>query len=209
MSVVPGLFYGAILWWGGQGLKNFHQSPQYYQPRKLYPKFRRFWIFCICLSLFFTITSNPSRTLYFLIPDSVQPWVYVPLTEQWQRVPQMRSLLAKIPPDASVSATTYLIPHLSGRRAVIRLTGLEFRNDAGEIATVDYIVADLWQLQRYQTAFDEDRDALRAIVELIDRVTDNQEYGIIGFDNGVILLKKGVKFDSIASAAWQKYRQAI
>ncbi|AFZ37611.1 Protein of unknown function DUF2079, membrane [Stanieria cyanosphaera PCC 7437] len=209
MSVTPGLFYGAILWWGGERFGNFQQPIQTYQPRKLLPQFRRFWIICIVLSLFFTITSNPSRTLSFLIPDSIQPWVYVSLPEQWHRVPQIRSILKQIPPDASVSATTYLIPHLSGRRAIIRLTGLEFRNDAGNVETVDYIIADLWQLQRYQIAFDEDRVALQTITELIERVTNNQEYGIIDFNQGVILLQKGANSNPDKSAAWQNYRERL
>jgi uncharacterized membrane protein len=209
MSVTPGLFYGAILWWGGERFGNFQQPIKTYQPRKLSPQFQRFWIICIVLSLLFTITSNPSRTLSFLIPDSIQPWVYVSLPEQWQRVPQIRSLLKQIPPDASVSATTYLIPHLSGRRAITRLTGLEFRNDAGNVETVDYIIADLWQLQRYQIAFDEDRVALQTITELIEWVTNNQEYGIIDFNQGVILLQKGVNSNPDKSVAWQNYRQEI
>jgi uncharacterized membrane protein len=209
MSVTPGLFYGAILWWGGERFGNFQQPIKTYQPRKLSPQFQRFWIICIVLSLLFTITSNPSRTLSFLIPDSIQPWVYVSLPEQWQRVPQIRLILKQIPPDASVSATTYLIPHLSGRRAIIRLTGLEFRNDAGNVETVDYIIADLWQLQRYQIAFDEDRVALQTITELIERVTNNQEYGIIDFNQGVILLQKGVNSNPDKSIAWQNYRQEI
>ncbi|GAB4233248.1 MAG: hypothetical protein Kow0049_16570 [Stanieria sp.] len=209
MSVTPGLFYGAILWWGGERFGNFQQPIKTYQPRKLSPQFQRFWIICMVLSLLFTITSNPSRTLSFLIPDSIQPWVYVSLPEQWQRVPQIRSLLKQIPPDASVSATTYLIPHLSGRRAIIRLTGLEFRNDAGNVETVDYIIADLWQLQRYQIAFNEDRVALQTITELIKRVTNNQEYGIIDFNQGVILLQKGVNSNPDKSVAWQNYRQEI
>ena len=209
MSVVPGLFYGAILWWAGQGFGNFGKEIKDCQPRKLYPKFRRFWIFCICLSLFFTITSNPNRTLYFLIPDSIQPWIYVSLPEQWGRVPQIRSLLAKIPADASVSATTYLIPHLSGRREVIRLPGLEIRNDAGEVVKVDYMIADFGQLQKYQVAFKGDRQWLKDITVLIDSVTSNKEYGIVNFSNGVILLQKGISSTPEAMTAWQAFRQTI
>ena len=126
MSVTPGLFYGSILWWRGQGFGNFNKSLARCQPRKLRPKFRRFWIFCICLSTFFTITSNPSDTLYFLIPTSIKPWVYVSAPEQWQHSAKIRSLLAKIPDDASVSATTFIIPHLSSRREAIRLPGTTF-----------------------------------------------------------------------------------
>lgn len=111
--------------------------------------------------------------------------------------------------SASVSATTYLIPHLSGRRTIIRLTGLEFRNDAGNVETVDYIIADLWQLQRYQIAFDEDRVALQTITELIEQVTNNQEYGIIDFNQGVILLQKGANSNPDKSAAWQNYRERL
>ena len=209
MSITPGLFYGAILWWAGQGFRNFNRPLKDCQPRKLKPKFRNFWVFCICLSLIFTITSNPSRTLYFLIPDSIQPRVYVSLPEQWQRVPQIRSLLNKIPNDASVSATTYLIPHLSGRREVIRLSALEFKSDRDRIESVDYLIADLWRLQRYQTAFKFDRRHLAAIVELIDTVTSQSRYGITDFNNGIILLQKGVDSNPTAMQGWQEFRDSL
>lgn len=42
MTVVPGLFYGAILWWSQH-------------PKAFKPSFRRFWVFCIGLSLFFPL----------------------------------------------------------------------------------------------------------------------------------------------------------
>jgi len=209
MSITPGLFYGAILWWAGQGFRNFNRPVQDCQPRKLQPKFRNFWVFCICLSLLFTITSNPSRTLYFLIPDSIQPKVYVSLPEQWQRVPQIRSLLNKIPDDASVSATTYLIPHLSGRREVIRLSALEFRSDRDRIESVDYVIADLWRLQRYRVAFKFDRRHLAAIVTMIDTVVDEDRYGVTDFNNGIILLQKGVASNPTAMQAWKEFRALL
>jgi uncharacterized membrane protein len=206
MSVTPGLFYGAILWWAGQGFSNFNRSLADCQPRKLYPQFRRFWIFCICLSILFTITSNPSRTLSFLIPDSIQPWLYVSAPEQWQHVPQVRSLLKKIPLNASVSATTYLIPHISSRREIIRLPGLNFQNDAGIVTTVDYVIADLWQLEKYSTAFDLDRDLLESINYLIDDLLQTKLYGVVDFNKGVILLQKGVESEQSAIAIWNRYR---
>jgi hypothetical protein len=135
--------------------------------------------------------------------------VYVSLPQQWARIPHIRQLLAKIPNDASVSATTYLIPHLSSRRAVIRLTGLEFKNDRDEITKVDYVIADLWQLQKYKTAFKEDRRALTDIVTLINNVTSDREYGIIGFNNGVILLAKEATSQPEAFSAWNKYLNTI
>ena len=209
MGVVPGLFYGAILWWAGQGFRRFPQKLNSLKPRRLSPSFRRFWIFCICLSLLFTFTSNPSRTFYFLIPDSIQPWVYVTLPEQWQHTAEIRSLLGLIPQNASVAATTYIIPHLSGRRAIIRFPALEFRNDQRQIVKVDYAIADLWQLQRYQVAFKEERGDLQVMTRVIDEVTRNGEYGIKGFNNGVILLQKGVTSNPEAMAAWLAFRQEI
>lgn len=209
MSVVPGLCYGAILWWAGQGWRRFGQDPAKLEPRRLTPRFRRFWIACVCLSLLFTFTSNPNRTLYFLIPDSVQPWVYVSLPEQWQRAGQIRSLLQVIPADASVAATTYIVPHLSGRREIIRFPALELRNDDREVIRVDYVIADLWRLQRYQVAFDDDRDRLRVMSATIDELTRSGEYGIIGFKNGVILLRKGVPSTPEMTAAWQTFHSEI
>lgn len=202
MTVVPGLFYGSILWWSKQQQK----SPEAELPS---PKFRRFWVACICLSLIFTITSNPNRTLYFLIPDSIQPWVYVSWAEQWPRSQNMRSLLAEIPPDASVAGTTYLIPHLSSRRQVLRFPLYQLINDQGQLVAMDYIIADLWQLQRYQVAFSGDRDALRAIVETTERLTSTQEYGIVRFANGLLLMRRGFPSDPNAMKAWEEFRQEV
>lgn len=197
MSVVPGLFYGAILWW----------SSRQHLFKKL--SFRRFWAVCICLSLFFTFTSNPSRTFYFLIPDSIRPWVYVSLTEQWQHVSQIRPLLGQIPPDASVSATTYLVPHLSSRREIIRWPDLRLRNDDREVEMVDYVIADLWQLLQYQAAFRLDRKLLRTSVPLINQLTANHEYGIIGFQDGIVLLQKAVASAPQATLAWTNFQQEL
>ncbi len=196
MTVVPGLFYGAIIWWSQH-------------PKAFKPSFRRFWVGCICVSLFFSFTSNPNRTFYFLIPDSVKPWVYISLPQQWHHVGQFRSLLAQIPRNASVSATTYLVPHLSSRREILRLPALELRNDAREVIKVDYAIADLWQLQQYAPAFKGDRNALEELVKLIDGLTTNREYGIVGFQDGVILLKKSATSNSQATAAWLAFRQQV
>jgi uncharacterized membrane protein len=209
MSVTPGLFYGAILWWAGQGFGNFNKSLQDCKPRKLRPKFRRFWIFCICLSIFFTITSNPSRTLSFIIPDSIQPRVYVSAPKQWQHVPHIRALMAQIPADSSVSATTYIIPHLSGRREIIRLPGLEIKNDNQKIKQVDYIIADLWQMEQYQAAFGDDRDALQSISALINQLLEQNQYGIVDFADGVVLLHKEEISNKSALAAWQTYKNQL
>jgi uncharacterized membrane protein len=196
LTVVPGLFYGTILWWANRQQRLTQQAELNSEtPVKVSlpsPKFKRFWLFCIGLSLFFSFTSNPNRTLYFIIPDSVEPWVYVPLTTQWSHVAQFRPLLSEIPSDASVATTTYIVPHLSSRREILRFPLYQLRNDAREVISVEYILADLWQLQKYGVAFSGDRDAFQEITQKIQELTASQEYGMIDFRDGVILLKKGV-----------------
>jgi hypothetical protein len=96
MTVVPGLFYGAILWWAERqkeedkikrGEQTILRFPSAVLPFPSSSQFRRFWGFCICLSLFFTFTSNPNRTFSWILPDAIAPWVQVPLIRQWQHVP--------------------------------------------------------------------------------------------------------------------------
>lgn len=209
MSVTPGLFYGSILWWRGQGFGNFNKSIADCKPRKLRPKFRRFWIFCICLSTLFTITSNPSDTLYFLIPTAIKPWVLVSAPQQWQHTEKIEALLAQIPPDASVSATTSIIPHLSGRREVIRLPGLHLQNDRASIERVDYIIADLWHNEQYQAVLTDLRENLKTIVESVTTAVTEHNYGIIGFDEGIVLLQQGVESERSALTEWNTYLEDI
>ncbi|VXD23668.1 conserved membrane hypothetical protein [Planktothrix serta PCC 8927] len=196
LTVVPGLFYGTILWWGN---RQQHLTEQAQLTAETVakvslpsPKFKRFWLFCIGLSLFFSFTANPNRTLYFIIPDSIDPWVYIPITTQWSHVAHFRPLMDAIPADASVATTTYIVPHLSGRREILRFPLYQLRNDAGEVISVEYILADLWQLKKYGVAFSGDRNALKEITQRIEQLTANKEYGIIDFRDGVILMKKGV-----------------
>jgi len=209
MTVVPAFFYGTILWWRGQGFRNFNGKLEDLKPRKLTPVFRNFWIFCISLSLCFSLTDARNQTFYFLIPDSFDPWVYVSLPEQWQRSGEIRSLLKQIPADASVSATTYIVPHVSGRREVIRLPALELRNDEGNVIKVEYAIADLWQLNEYQVAFKHEREILQDLLAKIEEITTNNEYGIIDFKNGVILLQKAAQDHPEAKAEWLAFRQKI
>jgi len=209
MSVTPGLFYGSILWWSGQGWGNLGHSVKKIQPRKLRPKFRRFWIFCICLSTFFTVTSNPSDTLYFLIPTAIKPLVYVSAPQQWEYAARIKGLLAKIPEDASVSGTTFLIPHLSSRREVIRLPGLEIKNDQQEINQVDYIIADFLHSDRYQSVLTDYRHNLKAIANSIIQALERGNYGMTDFDQGVTLLQRDVESNQQALDNWRAYLDKI
>ncbi len=218
MTVVPGLFYGAILWWADRqkeedkiksGEKTSLRFPSAMFPFPSSAKFRRFWSFCICLSLFFTFTSNPNRTFSFILPDAIKPWVQVPLIRQWQHVFQVRPLLAQIPANASVAATNTLVPILSSRREILRLPMLELRNDAREAVKMEYIIADLWQLQSYQPAFRSERRQLGEIIPQIDRLSQSGEYGIVGFEDGAILMRQNAASDSLSVAAWASFRREL
>ena len=99
-------------------------------------------------------------------------------------------LLEKIPDSASVSATNNIIPHLSGRRALLRLPIIEFRNDNQEAEKVDYIIADLWELERYGVVFTKEKGWLEEINGLIEGITANKEYKVIDVQDNVVLLRK-------------------
>ena len=196
LTVVPGIFYGAILWLA-------------HHPKQFKPSFQRFWTVCIGLSLIFTLTSNPSRTFYFIIPDSIQPLVYVSLPQQWHHVAQARKLLAQIPVGASVSASTYLIPPLSSRREILWFPALQLRNDAGNVVSIEYAIADLWQLQQYQAAFKSDRQLLIDSMAIINQVLSDRQYGIIDYADGVVLLKKATLSSNQALANWLAYQKQL
>lgn len=195
MALVPGLFYGAILWW--------EAHPQWFQHR-----LRRIWIGCIVLSLFFTVTANPNRTLSFVIPDSFQPWVYVSPVRQWQHSQAIRSLLAKIPPDANVTATDHIVAHVSGRREVLRFPMQRLRDDRDKVKRVEYAIADLWYLQQYQPAFADYRKSLQEAAKAVDAL-QTRRYGVIGFADGVVLLQWKTEANPTELAAWTTYRQGL
>ncbi|NET33292.1 MAG: DUF2079 domain-containing protein [Cyanothece sp. SIO1E1] len=195
--IVPGLFYGAILWWSK------HESQ--FKASLV----RNFWTVCICLSLLLTFTSNPHRAWSFIIPDSIDPWLYVPPTQQWQHASQLRSLLAQIPPDASVSSSRYIAAHIPNRRAVLRFPLLQFRNDAREVTSTDYIIVDFWYPAQFQSVFGVSRRELQSHIPAVTAIVEQGEYGVIDFKNDIILMRRGADSDSEAIAAWLAFKQKI
>lgn len=195
ITLVPGLFYGTILWW------SVHQE-------RFRPWFRQIWMGLIVLSLLITIAKSPHRVFYFAIPDSFSPWVHVSLPRQWQHAGQVRSLLREIPTQASVSASTYLAPHLSSRREVLRLPFLQLRNDQNQVVDVEYVVADLWQMQQYQSAFQSERKYLLDLLPRINQLLESKSYGIVGLKDGVVLLKRGQPSAPELLTAWQELKRS-
>lgn len=196
LAVVPGVFYGTVLWWSRH-------------PNAFTPKLRRFWSICIVVSLVFTIINNPNRALSFMIPDSIRPWVFVPLMRQWEHAGHINNVIRHIPPDVSVSATTYLIPHLSTRRAIIRLPALQIRDDRNQVITIEYAAADVWQLLEYKRAFKDTLSSLASVMPVLEQLITTGDYGVLQVEDGVVLLQKGAASIPEALAEWQKLRESV
>jgi uncharacterized membrane protein len=176
--IVPGLFAGAALWW--------RDHAQLFAQRRL----RAIWAGCLVLSLLFTLTSNPNRSLSWLIPDSVSPWVHVPLAESWAHAQQARRALATIPPQASLSATSHLVPRLAQREVLVRFPkAITYRDRQGQTQPVEWVAADLGRLQRYAPAFNEDGKILKSAIERLEEM--GASYGIQELRDGVVILQRG------------------
>ncbi len=177
LLVVPGLFSGAIEWWRSRS-DLFARRP-----------LRRIWAGCITLSLLFTLSANPNRSLSFAIPDSVRPWVYSSPARQWRHGQAARKLLRRIPADASVTANTPLVPHLAQREVLVRFPdGTAYLDRNHRPHPVDWIAVDLDWLSRYQVAFPADRQALRKSRSRLAELRGS--YGVRAFADGVALLQR-------------------
>jgi uncharacterized membrane protein len=196
VAVVPGVFYGAILWWS--------QNPQ-----RFTPKFRTWWKVCIVLSLLFMLSGNPNRAFSFIIPDSVRPWVFVPLPRQWDHAGHIYNVIRNVPDTASVSTTTYLIPQLSTRRTIVRLPNLEIYNEQNQKVSVDYAIADLWQLKEYSKAFRDSKFEFAIILPLLEKLVDENQYGLGQIEDGVVMMVRGQPSDPTVLAEWQKLTASL
>ncbi|MBV9386631.1 MAG: DUF2079 domain-containing protein [Chroococcidiopsidaceae cyanobacterium CP_BM_ER_R8_30] len=196
LTIVPGLFYGAILWW----------SQHKYRFK---PWVRHFWVGCTTLSVILAVLTSGQGNFYFLIPDFGHPVLRVSLSRQWEHARCIRALMNLIPPQASVSATAFLIPPLSGRRAIIEMRNeyppsLMLQNDRREIVEVEYILADLWHLQRYQAVMFHDRKSLQTLAPFINKLIVQGKYGILNVQDGVVLLQRATASDFQAMTDWLK-----
>jgi len=191
VAVVPGVFYGAIVWWS-------------YHPERFTPRFRRWWKTCIALSLVFMLSGNPNRAFSFIIPDSVRPWVFVPLPRQWEHASHIYNVIRNVPDNASVSTTTQIIPQLSTRRVIMRLPALDIYNDQQQKIRVEHIVADLWELKEYSKAFKDSRMFLAATLPLLENLVNTKQYGVQQVEDGVVRLLQGQPSDPAMLSEWQK-----
>jgi uncharacterized membrane protein len=196
IAIVPGVFFGAILWWS----HNTHRFT---------PRFRRFWQVCIVLSILFMISGNPNRSLSFMIPDSVKPWVFVPITRQWDHASHINNVIRNVPDNVSVTTTTHLVPQLSTRRAIVRLPQVEIYNDDRQKVMMDYAVADLWQLKEYSKAFKDSRLILSTTLPKMESLVNEKNYGVLQVEDGVVLLAKDRPSNPEALGEWQKLATSL
>ncbi len=74
---------------------------------------------------------------------------------------------------------------------------------------MDYAIADLGHLDRYQIAFTAERLQLESINLLLDDLIEQNQYGVIGFKEGVILCQKETSSDIQSLEMWQHYRAKV
>lgn len=196
IAMVPGLFYGAILWWA-------------YHAERFKPSFRRFWVGCLSLSLVLMLADNPNRALYFLEPDAFLRQFPVPIARQWEHSQHLWHVVQSIPPQASVSATNYMLPQLSKRRSLLELAFMTLKDDQGQVVPVDYVAADLWKLQRPQGLPTFERTRLNQALAICDRILADSTYGLLAVEDGIILLQRGVPSHPEAMATWTQFRRSL
>jgi uncharacterized membrane protein len=219
VALVPGMFYGAILWWASPSKRTFpdplvprslwQRLSFAYRTRQLTPTFRRFWIGCIILSIISVTLASPNQAFYFLLPESFNPWLHITLPRQWEHSQVLRDLIRMIPADASVAATTHLITPLSTRREIIRFPSLQLKDEQGQVKMMEYAVADLWRLNQYQPLFHPEHQRLSLIIATMDEVLAQKTYGLVQLKDGVVLLQKGVPSEPLPLEAWAPLRQEL
>ena len=194
--VVPGLFAGAIFWW--------QERQALFESRRL----RRIWAGAIALSFFFTVSSNPHRSLSWIIPDSIQPWIYRNPMEQLRHGNKALDLIQRIPNGSRVAATTGLIPHLADREVLIRFPyHYQFQDKDGNPDFVDWVAVDMHNQKLFQTYSKQRRGLLGNLRELDDLL--NQGYGVMAFDDDVVLLQRNASGDNEAQKAFERFSKTV
>ena len=177
LLVVPGFSLGTLLWWS--------RRQQTIPGRRT----RLAWGMAISLSLLLTVSSNPHRSLSWIVPDSIKPLVFSSPIQQWEHGQHARQALSLIPKDATVSANTPLVPLIAQREVAVRYPeSLHYLDRNRNKLAVDWIAVDLDWLERYSVAFRSDWSELRRVKrELPEQMGD---YRVQAIEDGVAVLKR-------------------
>lgn len=181
LLVVPGFSLGALFWWS--------RRPQLIPGRRA----RLTWGAALTLSLLLMLSSNPNRSLSFLVPDSVIPWVHSSPASQLRHGIAARQALSVIPADASVSATTHLVPLLAQREVLVRYPeSTNYFERSRKLQPIDWLAIDLNMIERYGVAFPGDWQTLRRIREQLPHQLAS--YRVQAITDGVVALERGGDF---------------
>ena len=179
LALVPGLYIGTLLWW--------QANPSVWKKRWLRPC----WTAALSLALLMTIVSNPHRTFSAVVPDSFSPWVHVSPSEMLKRRAVGLKALSLIPPTASVSGDTPLLPRLAQREVAIRFpNGVNYLDREGQVQEVDWIATFPGYYSPLVPLFKRETQQQRRILNAVERLTSDGRYERVFCEGGVMILRR-------------------
>ena len=179
LALVPGLYIGTLLWW--------QSNPSIWKKRWLRPC----WTTALSLGLLLTLVSNPHRTFSAVVPDSFSPWVHVSPSEMLKRRALGRKALSLIPPTASVSADTPLLPWLAQREVAIRFpNGVRYLDREGKIQEVDWVAAFPGYYSPLVPLFKRETEQQRGILNELQALISEGRYERVFCEGGAVVLSR-------------------
>ena len=179
LALVPGLYIGTLLWW--------QSNPSIWKKRWLRPC----WTTALSLGLLLTLVSNPHRTFSAVVPDSFSPWVHVSPSEMLKRRALGRKALSLIPPTASVSADTPLLPWLAQREVAIRFpNSVRYLDREGKIQEVDWVAAFPGYYSPLVPLFKRETEQQRGILNELQALISDGRYERVFCEGGAVVLSR-------------------
>ena len=179
LALVPGLYIGTLLWW--------QSNLSIWKKRWLRPC----WTAALSIGLLLTIVSNPHRTFSAVVPDSFSPWVHVSPLEMLNRRAVGLKALSLIPPTASVSADTPLLPRLAQREVAIRFpNGVDYLDREGKVLEVDWIAAFPGYYSPLVPLFRRETEQQEGIMNALERLTADGRYEQVFCEDGAVVLHR-------------------
>ena len=179
LALVPGLYIGTLLWW--------QSNPSIWKKRWLRPC----WTTALSLGLLLTLVSNPHRTFSAVVPDSFSPWVHVSPSEMLKRRALGRKALSLIPPTASVSADTPLLPWLAQREVAIRFpNSVRYLDREGKIQEVDWVAAFPGYYSPLVPLFKRETEQQRGILNELQALISEGRYERVFCEGGAVVLSR-------------------
>ncbi len=178
LYLVPGVFGGSVFWWKNK-LWIFEKI-----------KFKSIWEACMSIALFFALIGNPHRSLSAIIPDSVDPWIHIPIHKQFKRGLIARQIISSIPKEASVAAETHLIPQLATRRVLVRFPEtVKYKDLQNKIAYPEYIISQPSYNNDYASAFKHHAIWVIKSGNRMKELVNSGKYGVLRCDKNTLILQ--------------------